>query len=324
MQIMKLKHLIYILPFLAACTPVEQYSERISLKVGFVGTFDSRAASVAVAYTDSVPSSDNPLKADLWFSTTRNTFRGTQTVSSLGDEVDVHTTITYYGPTITVPDPYDAGKSKYLHYPPHHGTIYCVGLYPQGAWINSADGLTATADIDGDKDLMYAAQKEGTDENALIKSRQIYNHELTWLKIRVYGREHSTAETWGKIRKISVKSAASAKVTFSTDKVGYYGEKSIYAFDDVSGLEIPIMSTEIGSVLAAPVTDGRYFVDIECENHMKTSIPVTLTDNDGNQFSGSTKGLVFVLTLYFQNLATVECSSSLSEWETDAGVLILD
>jgi len=318
---MKILRFLYLLPLVAACSTENPSSGPVGLVVGFEKSFGTKAGITAEAYKDSIPSSTNPLMADIWFSTTANTFPGSGTVSTTGDVIDVHTTISYYGPTLTIPDPYTTGK--YVHYPPAHGNIYCVGLYPQGAWAATDGGTTATATIDGEKDLMYADQKEGNDNNALSKSRQLYNHELTWVKIRVRSSEHTTGETWGKIKSIKVKSASQAKVNFSTNNVEYSGEQLITAFDS-TGVEMPIMSTEFGSIFVSPTTEGKYYVDLVCENHHKEGIEILLTDNDGETYSGSTKGKVFVLTLYFKTLPTVDFTVSLSAWEDEGRTLVLN
>lgn len=317
---MKLRYLAYfILPLAVACTSEATYPDAIALRAGF-GSFDTKAAS-AQAYTDSIPSSDNPLKADVWFSTVKDTYKGTGGVNQDGTSIDVHTTITYYGPTITVPDPYSG--DNYVHYPPYHGTVYCVGFYPQGKWRVSGDGKSATADIDGNTDLMYANQKDGSDDSSFTRSRQLYNHELTWLKVRVYSRKMAAGDTWGKIRKISVASANSAKVTFATDAVEYSGSTKIVAYES-AGEIIPTTSTEFGSIMVSPTTEGKYIVDIECENYSKTGVEVNLTDSDGNAFTGTTKGQVFVLTLYFQALPSVDFSAMLSGWEDEVQSLVLE
>jgi len=323
---MKLRHLLYIVPLIAACTNESPYSGPIGLRAGFENSYDSKAAATAVPYTDSVPSRENPLKADLWFSTTESIFKGTEGVSTQGDKIDVHTKITYYGSTITIPDPYtEVPEVKYLHYPPYHGTVYCVGLYPQDKWTASSDGTYATATIDGTQDLMYANQKSGSDKSALSTERQLYNHELTWLKVRFYGRDHATAETWGKIKKITVKSKPTAKVTFSSDSVEYIGDDvKLVAFDDPSGTEIQTTIYEYGSIFVSPTTENKFYVDIECENHSRTDVEVPLTNNDGEAFDGNTKGLLFVIILYFQTLPTIDFSASLSGWEDEGRSLELE
>jgi len=324
---MKLRYLIYILPVFTACTAeapdaVIENKETIGLIAGFGDAFGTKASVSAEAYTDSIPSSANPLEAEVWFSTTKDTFKGQKYVSPKGDIIDVRTTITYYGPTITVPDPYD-GENR-VTYPPNHGVVHCVGLYPQEVWKPSSDGLTATATIDGSSDLMYADQMSGSDENALSKTRQLFNHELTWIKIRVRSTEHATGETWGKIKKISVNSLPTAKVTFSTNTVEFTGTSTpIVAFDS-TGVDMPIQSTEFGSVLVSPTNSGKYFVNVECANHQRTNIEVSLTDNEGTAFSGSTKGQVFVLTLYFQTLETIDFTATLSSWEDESRTLKLE
>lgn len=316
---MKLRYISFILPLLfAACSTESSSDEPVGLRVGFDNA--TKSAAVAEAYVDSIPSASNPLEADIWFSTTKNTFVGKQEASVDYSSIDVHTKIIYYGPTITVPQPYDG--EHFIHYPPSHGKVYCVGLYPQGKWIAAADGKSATAAIDGKTDLMYANQKEGSDDNSLSKTRQIYKHKLTWIKVRVYGRELATGDTWGKIKKISVKSESKAKISFDTDVVEYSDITDIIAYES-EGEIIPTTSTEFGSILVSPTTNGKYTVGIECENHYKTGIEVSLTDNDGKPFTGNASGQVFVLTLYFQTLSSIDFTATLSNWEEEVRTLEL-
>lgn len=319
---MKLRYLSYLLPILAvACTSETVCTDPIGLRAEFGSSFGTKAAVAANPYTETEPSSGKPLEADIWFSTTKDTYKGGVNPPLDFSSFDVHTTITYLGPAITIPQPYSDGN--YLHYPREHGKVYCVGLYPQGKWTASEDGKTATAAINGIDDLMYADQKEGSDDNSLSKTPQVYNHELTWLKIRVNGVSGVAAETWGKIKKISVKSETAAKVTFGTDKIEYSGEGYIVAYEPAGGTVIPTTSTEVGSILVSPTNSSFYTVKIECENYSK-EVNVTLTDNDGDPFSGETTGKVFVLSLVFQALPTIEHTATLSGWKVDGSILFME
>jgi len=322
---MKVRHILCIAPLLfVACSEKyanEVYEGPIGLTVGFT---DTKAQAVADAYKDTIPSSDNPLMADVWFSTTKGVYKGTGGVSTTGEEVDVHTTISYYGPSITIPDPYQKNPDKFVHYPPYHGNIYCVGLYPQGAWTASTDGKTATAPINGVYDLMYANQKEGSDNSSLSRERQLYNHQLCWLKVRVRSSEHSTAETWGLIKNIKIHTNSTANVDFSKDEITYSGENTLTVFESEAGTKIPIEPQEFGSVMVAPVDNAKYYVDVECENHHRENVEVVLTNNEGGSFTGSSKGKVFVLRLTFQTLPTIKFTATLANWEDEGRSLEME
>jgi len=85
--------------------------------------------------------------------------------------------------------------------------------------------------------------------------------------------------------------------------------------------KVPYGSTELGSIMVAPTSAGKYYVSVKCSAHQRYNVEVPLTDNDGHKYTGSSKGKVFVLTLYFKKLATAGFSATLSEF-TDSGSVI--
>lgn len=310
----KLLFFLCALPLVAGCSADTSVDGgEIGLNGVISSSFDTKAAITADAYTETIPSSDHPLNADIWFSYTSGNY----------SDNTLHRTINYIGPSVTSPSP--DSKGQYLRYDTKGTDIYCVGLYPQGKWTSS-DGITAKAEITGKEDLMFASQKSGNNSNPLNSSPQIFNHQLTWVKIGVRSESHETGETWGHVKKIWISSADTAAVTLGTGSVSYSGDEKFLVFD--GDKEMPIMYTEFASVMVSPAlanaSDVRYFkVSVECENHEREDIVVLLNDNEGNHYKGATQGKVFVLTLYFKTLESIEFTTTLSSWEDEGRVLEL-
>lgn len=328
----KLKYILIGFPIIAACSKTEPVSvpDTVAVVARIVnGKYDdTKATVVANAYTESVPSEKNPLEADIWFSTTKDTYLGTaygtKGVSEDGLCVDAHRTITYMSPSITNPNL--TGDQKVIKYPSGKD-LHCVGLYPRNAWqVTTPDGKHAYASIDGSQDLMYAPQLTGNQSVPLSAGTQKFSHELCWLKIRLRSQDLTAGETWGKVQKIEVASLSTANVDFSNDAVTFSGDTTMLCACDTLAA-MPIMSTEFSSIFVSPTcgtetVKARYKVKVTCEHNTKVAY-VELTDEKGDNYIGNTAGKVFVLTLFFKPLSTMEFTASLTNWDDEARVVTL-
>lgn len=331
---MKIRYILLGLPLMSACSDIEPVTTPETVGTTAVvisNTFgDTKASVSANAYTETVPSESAKLMADIWYSTTENTFlgttQGTAGVSTDGLTIDAHRTITYQGPSITNSD-INTGQTAIKY--PTGKTLYCVGLYPQGKWSAKTGGTTAEATVDGIQDLMYAPQISGTQADPLSAKAQQFAHQLCWIKIRLRSQDLTAGETWGKVNTVQIKTTPTATVNFDSGNVSFSGtETYLTALDSTAagGMKMPIMSTEVGSVMVSPIisspTNG-YTLKVVCQHHEK-EVTVPLTDNNGTAFTGNTAGKVFVITLYFSPLATIEFTASLSNWEDEARSLTLN
>jgi len=331
---MKIRYILLGLPLMAACSDIEPVAtpETVGTTAVVISdTFGDTKASVrAEAYTETVPSESAKLLADIWYSTTMwkypgNTY-GTKGVSDDGLSIDAHRTITYQGPSITNSDL--TGDQKAIKYPAGK-TLYSVGLYPQGKWKPiPPDSTQAQATVDGIQDLMYAPQISGTQADPLSAKAQQFAHQLCWIKIRLRSRDLTAGETWGKVDTVQIKTLPTAEVDFENGNVTFSGTETYLTVLDsaaTGGMKMPIMSTEVGSVMVSPITASpyEYTVRVVCQHHTK-EVTVPLTNNTGTAYTGNTAGKVFVITLYFSPLSTIEFTASLSNWEDEARSLTLN
>jgi len=333
---MKIKLILLGLPFIAACSDTVEpvaVPDTVGTAAAIVSEYSdfTKSGVRANAYKENVPSESAPLAADIWFSTTKDIYLGnsygTAGVSSDGLSIDAHRKINYIGPSITNSE-LETGQRAIKY--PIGKTLYCVGLYPQGAWHVTTDGKTARASVDGESDLMYAPQISGTQSVPLSATTQQFSHHLCWVKIRVRSQDLTAGETWGKIKTIEILTRPEATVDLHSGNVTFDGTDTyLTALDSTSadggGMKMPTMSTEVGSIFVSPIKASpyKYTVRVVCQNHEKV-VEVPLTDNEGNPYTGDTAGKVFVITLFFSPLSTIEFTASLSDWEDEARVITLN
>ena len=266
----------------------------------------TKTAATACAYTAGVPTSDNPLEADVWFSTTSGSYPGTKT-----NDYDVHTTISYTSSAYVKP-------SDTVTYPAS-GNLYCIGLYPRGDWVVADNGTKAElgsgAGINGSTDYMFAPQIEGTSDSHFPP--QTFNHIQTWLKIRIHAKSNDAGNSWGKIRKITVESPGRPSIDLATGAVTYSTDAEdlveITAYENEEpGLSLTTESTEVSSVFIGALASSECLnFKIWADEYLKT-VSVTLDKN------GSTEGKLYVVTLSFAALGIIEGTATVSAWEDES------
>lgn len=294
----------------------------------------TRASVVAEPYRLETPTAENKLKAMIWLSTTQGSYAGSLEssggVNVDGTQIDAHRTIEYVNGSPTTPS--KGSNGKYLSYPADQNiNVYCIGMYPApGAvtpWSGSTTSVSAT--ITGKDDLMFAPEISGTGASPLSRAGnpQQFHHLLTWIKVRVRADELITGDTWGDLKKISIKSKDHLTISNLTLATATY-DGTVTDIDLFDGsYSLTTNSEEKGSVFVAPVNaDGgagaEYTLHIECE-HATKDIPVNLIGSDGNPFSGWTTGKVFVITLRFSSLAYIEGIVTLEPWGDEYRDLIM-
>lgn len=283
----------------------------------------TRSAATAVPYTQTEPSQLNPILADIWFSTTEHTFPGTGGIQEVTSKVDVHRTITYSSNNYTFPD---IVGDKLLQYPANGARVYCIGFSPRGKWptVNGTSVTSVAGLVDGVTDIMYAPEISGTCNNKLAK--QQFHHALTWIKVRIRTQTNDASVTWGKLKKITIKSMDQAVYNIGTNTMTFQNSgdapADIIAYDDAEGMDLPSVSQEIGSVFVAPVsgtTQNKATLQfiIDTEEWTGKQVTVELMDNSGSYNIGNTAGKQYVVTLSFNALHTIEASSVLTPWIDD-------
>lgn len=261
-------------------------------------------------YTGEVPTADNPLAVDLWFSEESGKY-GTETPGNTETYIPCHTKMTFdTGNPVAVLYEGDSGKA--LKYPTD-GNIMCMGFYPQGVWTwSGTDGVVATAEIDGSDDLMFAPEITGNWNDKF--GPQQYSHVLTWLEIVGCATSHDADDAWGKITKISVVSKSVVNISAADNSTAYAGDDiSILALDDSEGRDLKVVfdNTETGvygSVFVSPAE----------------SVTVTVLTSDGKTAEktiapagGFMAGRQYVVALYFDPLAIIDGFCTLTSWENE-------
>lgn len=321
-------YLILVLGALTACSDaLEEYigDNNISLNVSVANIESATRAAKVDTYEGSVPTTLNKLKADVWFSNTLGEYKNdpvAPTYLPCRTQMEFDGTLQYAFETPVT-------QTNNLRYntqnkatgddvAPIYEPVYCVGLYPQGAWTTT-DDKNATATIDGSKDLMFAKQIQGNWSEPLSGKTLEFEHQLTWLKICICATTQEASSAWGEVKEITVNSASTATVNLGTGNVTFSDNTSIPAFDSSSENyeELKDLHTtlkEVGSVCCSPTTEGSYTVTIQIGN--KTiSKSINLLKEDGiTSYTGSTKGKLFILALYFNSYDMVEGVCTLTAW----------
>lgn len=202
------------------------------------------------------------------------------------------------------------------------GNIYCIGLYDgkeESGWI--IQETSATHMIDGSADLMFADQIASS-WNSTSTPVQQYSHLQTWIKILASANTNDAAAQWGKITKVTIQSSESVTISFpsgDTNKstVSYSDSKQdIAAYQDDSGKELSITTSEIGSVFVSPSTSLSVTVHTETFPEGKTLNSIKLYDLQNREITDISKvrGYLFVLNLNFTPLSIIEGICTLNYW----------
>lgn len=323
---------------LVSCTEISQDENALPIRLTAYTVsedmIETRSAITASPYTQSSPNELNPIDADVWFSTVSGTYTG----SGTADDLDVHTSINYTSGAYTFPE--EVG-GKQLKYPTNSVPAYCVGFFPKSKWTASQDGTTVTSGanlVDGQTDILFAPQISGTSANPFPP--QQFNHILTWIKVRVRVSSSDAPITWGRLQKVDILTKDQASIVLGTGAVSFSNsgaaDKEITAYES-AGLDIPTMSTEIGSVFIAStsgtaecpatvtfrITTEEWGGDKDkTTNKQPKTVTVNLLDNNQSYEIPSTAGKLYVVTLSFDALKTIDASATLTPWVEEHSTLI--
>ena len=274
----------------------------------------TRTAAEAVPYQGSTPSASNPLDASVWFSTESGTYVAGETLDALPRHTEVR-----FNSSGTV---YPTGDV--LMYP-ESDVVYCVGLYPYSAteWTNtdaSGDNSNTHAShtIDGSQDLMFAPQISGSKASP-ISSALAFTHQLTWLKINVIAEDNRAISSWGNVTDITVTSPGNKlTVDLSAGTASCNSTPTYIKALENASTPLRITTQQLGSVFCAPATS--YQVNVKTANETTgKDLTITLKNISGENLSGASdaKGKMFVITLNFKAISTIEATCTLTAWDDD-------
>ncbi len=293
---------------------------QLSVAIGDIET-SSRAATDPVEanpYRGSTPSVTNPFDTAIWFREDGGVYNNAPTEPTY---LPIHTSAKFTGPQLTYVFYRDAASNEYnLQYPTDNTNVYCVGLYPKDGW-ETTDGQVVTHPIDGQSDLMFAAEKSGT-WNVHFDALE-YNHLLTWIKIAVCATSHHTAEAWGDIEQITITGQSGLKIDLMTGACTYdgnYSPRTVKLLDtngpDNPKVHINTTMHEVGSIFCSPETS--YTLTIKTTNNTEArSITLdNLLDENGAILTdpNDARGKCYVLSLYFKPYNVIEGACLLNAW----------
>ena len=218
---------------------------------------------------------------------------------------------------------------------PADGNIYLCGLYPEQGWGTLS--TTATATINGNNDLMAAAQVTTTKDDAPDNFKTLtFKHLLTQLRIQFQAADQAAVDAWGNITSLKLlKSDGSTPIesqatvtlkdgtaTFSgSGTVNFFQATSKTAFtDDVYAAKAPTTTaTYVAYILCPPVTgDGteaaEYKLKITSAGGAEETVDINLKDTGNTaDFSGDTKGAAFDILLNFK-ATEIKAMATITPW----------
>lgn len=331
-----MKHLYYILllgiALLASCTSDDEVQlSRVPIYIG--ATVEGPQVATRAPYTLTAPSKINPLNAAVWMSTTTHSFPDSQ----LGKGDENAPSIAYHN-TATITGSDKQLLNDQLFYPTSDIPVYFVGLYPQANWTAretyGVQGSVADYTFDGKTDVMYAPEVSNHYTTAPTYPVLNFRHLLTWLRFRVSADSQESADAWGKVTSIAVKSRNRLTLSFTTGHVEFNGDpvnmpaytSADQVFTD-QAVELYATPVEVAYVLAEPVTattaGDEYTLVIKTEGRQEAAeVPINLRTKTNTDFEGSTAGHQFTITLKFANGDNIMTTVAVEAWDNGGSMII--
>lgn len=305
--------------------------------------FGAKALTVETkAPFEGVISSSNTLKAQIIGSKTSNDYSDIYKDGS-GAVAQGDVTFTDNGTT-------ESGFSTGVKWPSvATTTVHFRGFYP-GSTTWTTEATKATASVDGKTDLMVAPEISGSQQTVVTEGNPLlfqFSHLLTKLHVKVVGNA-STADEWGNIVKISLSKAVNVdpanavEYTYNGESTAFSGtaetpfylasatDQSVsYTDNAFAGQSYVIPAdgtvTLAGYSLVAPVTavEGSGDAKDEFTLNITTTagdatggknIPINLKGTDGNDFTGSTAGKKFDITIQFRSAGQITATATVTDW----------
>lgn len=312
----------------------------------------SEGADTRTAYESQYPTSEMPLHAAVWLSTSGNFLNNNTTNGT--NSLEAETTIFFQSKNDQLIKKNESPID--IVYPSGCTTssnqVYFIGLHPDGAW-NFTSGSTNTTTFhtfDGSVDLMFAPMVSGFIAISPNPKLHFY-HMLTHLRVEVKAENEDVITSWGKLQRITLSNQyskldlsdltrapvftatpASNTVSFSESaQLPFYAKGTDATFEatHTSGMTLPTSFEEVAYVLCVPTiattgTEGartdEYTILLDTANRTNVEVKVDLLENAGTNsqayFAGSTMGHEFVLQLTFTASGYVSASARISPWTT--------
>lgn len=293
----------------------------------------------AVPFTGA-PSDDNRLDAALWFSYTPGSYSHNPVAPTY---LPCKTTAAYTGLS-----PMDIRTgNNILQYPisdqgESADEVYCVGFHPGTGWgnENAAAATSASHTINGNEDLLFAEQIKGSYSNNF--GQQKFSHLLTWVKINFSATSFTAAGIWGEIESLKIISPDNTvEIGFSQEygknsTISYSGESVTFPLTLPENRTLNVTNRTYGQAFCAPPARAKkddagyvydnslaagqygYIVKVKTKNIGKEKeVFVPLKKMDGTTDIANTDaiGKLFVINLYFNDVALVEGVCTLKHWE---------
>lgn len=318
----------------------EQGDYRVYISASVEEAVSTRAPYIPASDSDTEPDSPNdehPLLAAVWASTDPVKFadEGNPGNKEGVYKVAYHTAANFRN-----------GQNQLLEgiiYSKDSTWIYFVGLYPERDWQTLEGGDGAKRKFTGCEDIMYADKVYGYYSSVgSINPTLHFHHLLTWLRFEIKAESEEVANTWGKIKNITIQSEDVAEVDLSeqygtdwakcisfseTATLPLYKTDSDETFPGGTPYSIPYhASEEVAYVLCASKdasANTDYILEIETE-FRSASVPVNLKSAAGVDFNESTMGKQFTLSLVFRPGNTISVACLVTDWVTggvSSGVL---
>lgn len=185
--------------------------------------------------------------------------------------------------------------------------VYCVGLYPQSGWMAGDNYTTATYEVDGKQDIMFASQQWGTLLNKMGK--QVYRHLLTWLKFTVRATDTEAVRDWGEVTSIQLlDSKGSVTITLGTGVVSYSTTTECLEVLDAP-INLGVYIQDIGSMLCVPAVQYKLKVFTVNIPNGKEIVLDDLTSFEA--------GKLYLVNLYFNPNKEINAVCSLVPWNEE-------
>lgn len=324
-----------ILPTLWACQADEQQMPASDAAATVTLRTDIGALQTRTPYELTTPSSEKPLDATVWASTTAGTFANGSADGSDGTTVSKHVDAHFISGTSTLTG------VKYPHTVEgvvvNKPTVYFIGLYPK-TWSTPA-GTSATHTVTGRDDLLYAPQVTGEYATATPPTLHFY-HLLTWLRFKVVADDAEVRDAWGKLKSIQLNAQPTSvsldlsaapidpkntnvydKLTFTgSSPMSLYGTGTNTTFP-AADYTLPTTPTEVAYVLCRPVVatnalnSYEYTLTLSTEHRSNVTVNIDLKDAVDAFYSGNTIGQQFEVTLRFTMGKTLAVATQVTGWQ---------
>ena len=311
------------------------------------------SADTRTPYEWTTPSTQNYLDASVWASNVVLSSRAgignfTHNAGSTGSTGTIQ-----YQASIHFEDGVNQLLTEDLVYPEgssEGNPVYFIGLHPNTAWAYTTDGAStssASQAFFGYRDFMYAPQVSGYKDITLNPNLHFF-HLLTWLRVEVKVSQAAAAASWGSLTNIvlnnqnrqitidlstvpTIDSDFSVTqtnignlVTFSSvdpTTLDLYVTDSNTSLGAAAPITLTTTETEVAYVLCEPFKNATnenpatYNMTVYTENRSDgVPVSVTLKSDENTNFTGSTMGRQFVITLTFGEGGYISSKARVTEW----------